>query len=136
MRRMRRAGWAPAVWGRPPARCGGPSCGRPRADEVHGSGAETALTRPGCSQLVQKANRGSATEVAMRARRGAAAGLVLLALSAGRQHAGPPAPVADEAGAVAALEELGARVRRNDKRPGNPVVAVNLARTKVTDADL
>ena len=41
----------------------------------------------------------------------------------------------DKAGVVF-VEKLGGNVNRNDKRPGKPVVAVNLSRPKVTDANL
>src|SRR5437764_14712830 len=43
---------------------------------------------------------------------------------------------ADEASAVAALEKLGAKIKRDDKQPGKPVVEVVLEDTKVTDAGL
>jgi len=43
---------------------------------------------------------------------------------------------ADEASSVAALAELGARIQRDEKQPGKPVVAVDLRNTKVTDAGL
>ena len=43
---------------------------------------------------------------------------------------------ADEASSVAALAKLGARIQRNEKQPGKPVVEVNLSWTKVTDAGL
>ena len=43
---------------------------------------------------------------------------------------------ADEAGAIAALEKIGAKVRRDMQLVGKPVVAVYLDGTKVTDADL
>src|SRR5207237_8141250 len=43
---------------------------------------------------------------------------------------------ADEASAVKAVENLGGKVTRDDKLPGKPVIGVNLAGTKVTDADL
>src|SRR5207237_7670324 len=43
---------------------------------------------------------------------------------------------ADEASAVKAVENLGGKVTRDDKLPGKPVIGVNLAATKVTDADL
>jgi hypothetical protein len=43
----------------------------------------------------------------------------------------------DENGVAAALEKVGARIRRDEKRPGKPVVWVDLTyKTKVTDADL
>src|SRR5262249_47050285 len=53
-------------------------------------------------------------------------GLLLLAV-AGR---------ADEAVAVKAIKKLGGKVTVDDKRPGKPVVGVNLGGTKVTDAGL
>jgi len=66
----------------------------------------------------------------MNRRAGCAAALGLLAALA-------PAARADEAAAVEALQKLGAKVTRDDKQPGKPVVAVNLADCrKVTDADL
>src|SRR5919205_1008897 len=43
---------------------------------------------------------------------------------------------ADEASAVKAIESLGGKVTRDDKLPGKPVIGVNLAGTKVTDAGL
>jgi len=43
---------------------------------------------------------------------------------------------ADEAAAVKMIEKLGGRVKVDTKRPGKPVVGVDLDRTKVTDADL
>ena len=43
---------------------------------------------------------------------------------------------ADEASAVKAVEKLGGKVTRDDKLPGKPVIGVNLAGTKVTDAGL
>src|SRR5213080_1884739 len=44
---------------------------------------------------------------------------------------------ADEASAVKAIEKLGGKVTRDDKRPGKPVIAVILAgTTQVTDAGL
>src|SRR5438094_747126 len=43
---------------------------------------------------------------------------------------------ADEASAVKAVEKLGGTVTRDDKLPGKPVIAVNLAGTQVTDAGL
>ena len=43
---------------------------------------------------------------------------------------------ADEASAVKAIEKLGGKVTRDDKLPGKPLIAVDLARTKVTDAGL
>src|SRR5437588_5391625 len=46
---------------------------------------------------------------------------------------------ADEASAVHAVENLGGKVTRDDKLPGNPVIGVNLGGLfpgKVTDADL
>src|ERR687885_253762 len=43
---------------------------------------------------------------------------------------------ADEASAVKAVEKLGGKVTRDDKLPGKPVIAVNLAGTAVTDAGL
>src|ERR1700704_2784555 len=43
---------------------------------------------------------------------------------------------ADEASAVKAVEKLGGKVTRDDKLPGKPVIAVNLAGTQVTDASL
>jgi internalin A len=43
---------------------------------------------------------------------------------------------ADEAAAVKAVEKLGGRVIVDTKRPGKPVVGVDLDRTKVTDAAL
>jgi internalin A len=52
---------------------------------------------------------------------------------------GPVAPArADDAEdkAIAFVEKLGGKVTRDDKRPGKPVVAVNLYGTKMTDADL
>jgi internalin A len=67
----------------------------------------------------------------MARQRGAVGGGVLLGLLAlvvaGR---------ADEAAAVKAVEKLGGRVIVDTKRPGKPVVGVDLDRTKVTDADL
>jgi tRNA A-37 threonylcarbamoyl transferase component Bud32 len=47
---------------------------------------------------------------------------------------GGPSP--EEAKAAEAFAKLGGRVRRDDLLPGKPVVAVDLSRTKVTDADL
>jgi hypothetical protein len=38
--------------------------------------------------------------------------------------------------AVAFVEKLGGKIKRDDKVAGKPVVEVNLFRTKVTDADL
>ena len=43
---------------------------------------------------------------------------------------------ADEAKAVKAVEKLGGKVTVDDKRPGKPVVGVDLSNTKVTDAGL
>src|SRR5262245_40642658 len=43
---------------------------------------------------------------------------------------------ADEAAAVKVIEKLGGKVKRHDKRPDNPVIGVDLERSKVTDADL
>src|SRR5947209_6639917 len=43
---------------------------------------------------------------------------------------------ADEASAVKAVENRGGKVTRDDKLPGKPVIAVNLAGTQVTDAGL
>src|SRR5437899_2450557 len=43
---------------------------------------------------------------------------------------------ADEATAVKAVENLGGKVTRDDKRPGKPVIGVNLNSTGVTDAGL
>ena len=43
---------------------------------------------------------------------------------------------ADEASSVAALEELGAKVKRDDNLPGTPVVSVNLRSTNITDDGL
>src|SRR5262245_65130401 len=43
---------------------------------------------------------------------------------------------ADEEAAVKAVEKLGGKVRRDDKAPGKPVVAVDLRSTLTTDADL
>ncbi|HKB38219.1 MAG TPA: hypothetical protein VKD72_17355, partial [Gemmataceae bacterium] len=44
--------------------------------------------------------------------------------------------VKDEQSAVKMVEKLGGKVMRDDKRPGKPVVAVDLYETKVTDAGL
>src|SRR5438477_5554009 len=43
---------------------------------------------------------------------------------------------ADEATAVKAVENLGGKVRRDDKLPGKQVIGLNLPATKVTDAGL
>src|SRR5262245_10645560 len=43
---------------------------------------------------------------------------------------------ADEAAAVAALEKLDARIRRDATKPGKPVVGVSLAFDRVQDDDL
>src|SRR5215475_10522525 len=43
---------------------------------------------------------------------------------------------ADEAAAVKMIEKLGGTVTRDDKRPGKPVVVVDLRGTKITDAGL
>ena len=43
---------------------------------------------------------------------------------------------ADEAEAIKAVQKLGGKVTVDEKRPGKPVVAVNLTFTKVTDAGL
>src|SRR5262245_54264143 len=43
---------------------------------------------------------------------------------------------ADEAAAVKVIQKLGGKVRRDDKAPGKPVVAVDLRSTLTTDADL
>jgi internalin A len=43
---------------------------------------------------------------------------------------------ADEAKALAAVEGLGGAVRVDARRPGRPVIAVDLSRTPVTDAKL
>src|SRR4051812_3775680 len=43
---------------------------------------------------------------------------------------------ADEASAVKAVEKLGGKVTRDDKLPGKPVIGVDLAAPKVTDAVL
>ena len=43
---------------------------------------------------------------------------------------------ADEEAAVKAVEKRGGKVRRDDKAPGKPVVAVDLRSTLTTDADL
>src|SRR5262245_20180551 len=43
---------------------------------------------------------------------------------------------ADEAAAVKVIEKLGGKVKRPDKRPDNPVIGVDLERSKGTDADL
>src|SRR5262245_35886352 len=43
---------------------------------------------------------------------------------------------ADEAAAVKMIEKLGGQVTRDDKRPGRPVVDVDLGGTTVTDAGL
>jgi len=43
---------------------------------------------------------------------------------------------ANEAGAVAALEKLGARVSTRGNQPGRPVIEVNLTNRQITDADL
>src|SRR5256885_1977002 len=43
---------------------------------------------------------------------------------------------ADEATAIEAIKKLGGRVEVDAKRPGQPVVGVDLANTKVTDAGL
>jgi WD40 repeat protein len=49
----------------------------------------------------------------------------------------PGQQVADESGAVTALERVGAGIRRDEKQPGKPVVWVDLTqKTQVTDADL
>src|SRR4051794_27320339 len=42
----------------------------------------------------------------------------------------------EEAEAVAAIEKLGGRVERDEKRPNKPVVLVSLYSTKVTDVNL
>ena len=43
---------------------------------------------------------------------------------------------ADEASAVAALEKLGAKIKRDETKPGKPVIQVSLGNTAVTDAGL
>src|SRR5262245_11608864 len=43
---------------------------------------------------------------------------------------------ADEAAAVKMIEKLGGKITRDDKRPGKPVVGVDLKSTPVTDAGL
>src|SRR5262249_34447777 len=43
---------------------------------------------------------------------------------------------ADEAAAVKLVEKLGGKIVRDGKQPGQPVVKVDLASTRVTDADL
>ena len=43
---------------------------------------------------------------------------------------------ADEAAAIAALEKLGAKIMRDEKKPSKPIVEVKLTGAKVTDADL
>jgi serine/threonine protein kinase len=48
----------------------------------------------------------------------------------------PPTPEELEARAADALQKLGGKIGRLVEAPGKPVVAVNLADTKVTDADL
>jgi len=42
----------------------------------------------------------------------------------------------DEADAVKMVEQLGGTIKRDDKQPGKPVVAVDLSRTRVTDVEL
>jgi hypothetical protein len=46
------------------------------------------------------------------------------------------AAAADEASTVAALEKLGAIIKRDDTLPGKPVVALYLGSSAVTDAGL
>jgi hypothetical protein len=48
---------------------------------------------------------------------------------------GPPVR-ADEAAAVKALTKLGAKIKRDDKAPGKPVVEVDLSKGKFKDGDL
>jgi hypothetical protein len=63
--------------------------------------------------------------------------LVVLLISAA---SGPRAPAqigdGDYVRAVAAIENLGGRVQRDQQRPDHPVVAVDLRMTDVTDKDL
>lgn len=44
--------------------------------------------------------------------------------------------VANEAGAIAALEKLGAKVNTRGNQPGRPVIEVNLTNRQIADADL
>jgi RNA polymerase sigma factor (sigma-70 family) len=50
--------------------------------------------------------------------------------------ADPPCAPLDESSVAAALEKIGAGIRRDDQLPGNPVIDINLTQTQVTDADL
>src|SRR5262245_57867784 len=43
---------------------------------------------------------------------------------------------ADEAAAVKAIEKMGGKVTRDDKRPGKPVLGVDLSQKQITDAGL
>src|SRR5947209_6749317 len=47
-----------------------------------------------------------------------------------------PATVTDEASAIAALKKIGARIDRDEKKPGKPVVQIALNGPKVTDEAL
>jgi Protein kinase domain/Leucine Rich repeat len=51
---------------------------------------------------------------------------------------GDAVPKADdlEAEALRAVQQIGGKVRRDEKAPGKPIISVNLAGTKATDADL
>ena len=43
---------------------------------------------------------------------------------------------ADEAKAIAAVEKLGGKVLLDDESPNKPVIAIDLGKTKIADADL
>jgi hypothetical protein len=43
---------------------------------------------------------------------------------------------AEQEQAIARIEKLGGKCELDEKRPGKPVIKVDLRRTKVTDADL
>ncbi len=46
------------------------------------------------------------------------------------------ATTADDAEAIADIMKLGGKIERDDKKPGSPVIAVDLSRKEVKDADL
>ena len=48
----------------------------------------------------------------------------------------PTAPTVSEEKAIAAIEKLGGRIERDDKKPGNPVRSVSFWGTQLTDAGL
>ena len=73
---------------------------------------------------------------AIMCRRGDSRAVVMPMVLAVVGCSGDSSVLTDEDKAVAALEKLGAWTKRDEVKPGKPVVEVSLANKEVTDADL